>query len=163
MIFVVERRESGVASLLERITRMRAEMQEQAAILRKQLADVEAELARVEAAEQVVTRLLAEEQAAPHPTPTDNATDPGDPARPIGVVTVPHRQPPSQTTDLPATYRQLIAVAEHARGPVRCKDVCTALGMEPAPRHIETIRSKLKRLAARGWMSEDEPGLFTLQ
>ena len=42
---------------------------------------------------------------------------------------------------------------------MRAKDLCQALDLGLEPKHIEGMRSKLKRLVARGLIVETEPGL----
>src|SRR6266540_838624 len=44
--------------------------------------------------------------------------------------------------------------------PLRARQVCQAVGTGAEPRHREGMRIKLKRLVARGWLVEAEPGLF---
>jgi hypothetical protein len=61
---------------------------------------------------------------------------------------------------LPAGYRQLWAVLVKAPEGVRCKAAATALGLEPVPKKVEGVRSKLRRLVRRGWAVETVPGLF---
>ncbi len=41
-----------------------------------------------------------------------------------------------------------------------CRQLVAALGLEPFPAKVEGVRSKAKRLAARGWLAEQRPGLF---
>jgi hypothetical protein len=45
---------------------------------------------------------------------------------------------------------------------VRCKAAATSLGLEPVPKKVEGVRSKLRRLVRRGWAVETTPGLFQL-
>jgi hypothetical protein len=45
---------------------------------------------------------------------------------------------------------------------MRAKQITLALGEKAVPARVEGTRSRLKRLAARSWASEVEPGLFTL-
>jgi hypothetical protein len=61
---------------------------------------------------------------------------------------------------LPEGYRQLWAVMVKAPDGVRCKAVAVALGLEPVPKKVEGVRSKLRRLVRRGWAVEAVPGLF---
>jgi cell division septum initiation protein DivIVA len=150
-----------VDSLLDRIAGRRAELAEQAERLRKELAEVEAELARVGTAEQVVTQLLAEVE--------DEAGGEREPAgagqRPVALV-VPPRASGTEVEDLPAEYRRLLQiVAEEGAGgqAVACKRVTAKLGLTAEPRHTETVRDKLKRLATRGWLAEVAPGRFTVR
>lgn len=51
----------------------------------------------------------------------------------------------------------VVAQAPHG---VRCKAAAVALGLEPVPKKVEGVRSKLRRLVRRGWAVETEPGLF---
>lgn len=43
-----------------------------------------------------------------------------------------------------------------------CRQLAAALGLEPVPAKVEGVRSKAKRLAARGWLAEDRPGMFSV-
>ncbi|MEV7025512.1 hypothetical protein [Kitasatospora sp. NPDC093558] len=43
-----------------------------------------------------------------------------------------------------------------------CRELAVALGLEPVPAKVEGVRSKAKRLAARGWLVEASPGLFSV-
>ena len=36
------------------------------------------------------------------------------------------------------------------------------LGLDAVPAKVEALRSKAKRLVARGWLAERQPGRFTL-
>ncbi|MGW3661538.1 hypothetical protein ACWD6R_40705 [Streptomyces sp. NPDC005151] len=47
------------------------------------------------------------------------------------------------------------------QGPATCQEMAEAFGMEAVPAKVEALRSKAKRLVARGWLSEPEPGRFT--
>jgi hypothetical protein len=39
---------------------------------------------------------------------------------------------------------------------------CLAVGVDPAPKHVEGARARLKRMVSRGILTENEPGIFTL-
>jgi hypothetical protein len=54
------------------------------------------------------------------------------------------------TSNLPAGYRELWRAVAHAPGPVRAKDLALMLGLEVTAAKVEELRSKLKRLVARG-------------
>ncbi|MFH9016739.1 hypothetical protein ACH4C6_36495 [Streptomyces sp. NPDC017943] len=43
-----------------------------------------------------------------------------------------------------------------------CRQLAATLGLEPVPAKVEGARSKAKRLAARGWLAEERPGLFSV-
>ena len=59
-------------------------------------------------------------------------------------------------------YPQIIDVFTRAAGPLRAKEVCRALGAETDARHVEGLRSKLKKLVARGILTEPAASVFTL-
>ncbi|GAO13011.1 hypothetical protein TPA0598_16_00150 [Streptomyces lydicamycinicus] len=43
-----------------------------------------------------------------------------------------------------------------------CRQLAVALGLEPVPAKVEGVRSKAKRLAARRWLAEESPGMFSV-
>jgi hypothetical protein len=61
---------------------------------------------------------------------------------------------------LPAGYRQVWRALADARGPVRAKELAVVLGLEVSAAKVEGLRCKLKRLVARGWITEPAPGAF---
>lgn len=147
--------------VLERISARRAQLAEQAEQLGKQLAEIEAELARVATAEQVVGQLLAEDEAA-----AEDAEAAGEdvPATVAGVEpgrVVPYRKDAAGPGDLSADYQRVLAEMADAGAPVRCKQMCERLGVGTEPRKVEAMRARMKRLADRGWLREQAPGLFT--
>ncbi|MCQ8195578.1 hypothetical protein [Streptomyces rugosispiralis] len=61
--------------------------------------------------------------------------------------------------------RILTALADRARlgqGPLTCQEMAALFGMDVVPARVEALRSKAKRLVARGWLAEPAPGRFTL-
>lgn len=66
---------------------------------------------------------------------------------------------------LSVDYQRILQVAaDRARlgqGPVTCQEMAAAFGMEMVPARVEALRSKAKRLVARGWLAEPAPGRFT--
>lgn len=110
-------------------------LREQAAKLNEALTAVERERDRWAGARETVLALAAEEQP--------------DPAVLTGASVTP-------------AYPQIIAVFTGGTGPLRAKEVCRVLGIGTDPRHVEDIRSKLKKLVARGILNEPEAGLFAL-
>jgi hypothetical protein len=61
--------------------------------------------------------------------------------------------------------RILMALADRARlrqGPLTCQEMAALFGMDVVPARVEALRSKAKRLVARGWLAEQQPGRFTL-
>ncbi|MGW2938920.1 hypothetical protein ACWDA7_45910 [Streptomyces sp. NPDC001156] len=67
---------------------------------------------------------------------------------------------------LSADYQRILKVlADRARlgqGPVTCQEMAAQFGMDVVPARVEALRSKAKRLVARGWLAEPAPGRFTL-
>ena len=61
---------------------------------------------------------------------------------------------------LPVGYRDLWRAIAAAAGPVRAQQLAAALGLEVTAAKVEALRSKLKRLVARGWITEPAPGAF---
>ena len=61
-----------------------------------------------------------------------------------------------------AAYQQILTVLGTTTTGMRAKDICLALDIEPLPKHVEGTRAKLKRLVARGIVTETQPGIFTL-
>lgn len=60
--------------------------------------------------------------------------------------------------------RILTTLADRARlhqGPLTCQEMAAAFGMDVVPARVEALRSKAKRLVARGWLAEPAPGRFT--
>jgi hypothetical protein len=76
------------------------------------------------------------------------------------VVRVPSWRADLTEAHLPAGYRRLWLAVRDAAGPVRAQELARGLGLEPTPAKVEGLRSKLKRLVARGWIAESAPGVF---
>jgi hypothetical protein len=67
---------------------------------------------------------------------------------------------------LSVDYQRILQLlADRARlgqDPATCQEMAAAFGMEVVPARVEALRSKAKRLVARGWLAEQQPGRFTL-
>ncbi|WP_086829404.1 hypothetical protein [Streptomyces sp. NRRL B-24572] len=67
---------------------------------------------------------------------------------------------------LPVDYQRVLqALADRSRlgqGPLTCQEMAACFGLDPVPAKVEALRSKAKRLTARGWLVESAPGRFTL-
>ena len=64
---------------------------------------------------------------------------------------------------LSVDYQQ--ALADRLRlhqGPLTCQEMAVLFGLDVVPARVEALRSKAKRLVARGWLAEPAPGRFTL-
>jgi hypothetical protein len=59
-------------------------------------------------------------------------------------------------------YLAILAEFERADGPLRAGQLCQLLDAGTEPKHREGVRQRLKRLSARGILSETKPGLFAL-
>jgi hypothetical protein len=146
--------------LTERITSRVTELTGEVEALRKQLADAEHELERLEITGQVITQLTADDaDAASEPASTRPAQ------RGFGLL-VPPRSQASGVSDLPGDYRSLLdavaAVAAETGGAVTCMQAAQRAGIDLAGRQVENVRAKLKRLEDRGWLRRAAAGKFTI-
>ena len=153
-----------MGSLIEELGRREAAARAEADRLRSRIEELAVELAgaeeqvsRLAIAREEVTRVL-EEPAAAEP-----AAEPGlRPASPIGAVTVPPWQDGSEASVLPQSYQDLLEVAADAGRPLRAGEFAAAAGLGTGKAKVEGVRSKLRLLAARGWLAGVPGGLFTL-
>ncbi|MBB5940451.1 hypothetical protein [Streptomyces zagrosensis] len=62
-------------------------------------------------------------------------------------------------------YRRIMGIVAgrdgSGGGAMDCRQLAAALDLEPVPAKVEGVRSKAKRLAARGWLTEESPGMFS--
>lgn len=62
---------------------------------------------------------------------------------------------------LSVDYQRILqALADRARlhqGPLTCQEMAAAFGMAVVPARVDALRSKAKRLVARGWLAEQQP------
>ncbi|MFC4034452.1 hypothetical protein ACFO3J_23665 [Streptomyces polygonati] len=67
---------------------------------------------------------------------------------------------------LSVDYQRIVqALADRSRlrqGPLTCQGMAAMFGMDMVPARVEALRSKAKRLVARGWLAELRPGQFML-
>ncbi|WP_372345527.1 hypothetical protein [Streptomyces sp. KL116D] len=133
-------------------------------------------LRMLQIARETVAEVMAEMSAAPSlasdvdDVPSRDDVPGAEPATPyagaerrmVGVLSVPNWQPGMGIEVLPTAYRDIIEVVQDAPEPVRAKQVVPRIGLPAEVGKIETTRAKLKRLAARGWLEEGDPGLFTV-
>ncbi|MEU1371573.1 hypothetical protein ABZ454_36400 [Streptomyces sp. NPDC005803] len=134
-----------------------------------ELEEAEAARDRLVIAKETVSQVLSE---SPEAKDVEGSAD----ARPIepepaaaGVVprsVVPVRRAGLGMTVLSPDYQRIMHVlAERERsgeGPAICRQLANALDLELVPAKIEGVRSKAKRLAARGWLVENTPGSFSV-
>lgn len=152
-----------MADVLTWVMQRRLVLTDRAERLRKELADLETEVARLEAAE-VVFGQFADAQRAGCADDPEMATElervtsaPGA----GGMLLVPHREQGMDTSALPADYQAIMKIAAAASEPVPAKDVSVRLGRGTQPGQVEPVRDKLKRLADRGWLHRTPAGRFT--
>ena len=159
-----------MGSLVEELKRREAAARAEADRLRARIEELSGDLARAE--EQVsrlaitreeVMRVLEEPPPAADPARQDGGPGgkPG-PASPIGAVTVPPWQEGTEASVLPRAYRDLLEVAADAGRPLRAGEFAAATGLATDKAKVEGLRSKLRLLAARGWLAGVPGGLFTL-
>jgi hypothetical protein len=156
-----------MGSLIEELRRREAAARAEADRLRTRIEELSEDLARTEEqasrlsiARDEVERVLeepdtarrAERQAGGEPRP----------ASPAGAVTVPPRQEGAEASVLPRSYQDLLEVAAGAGRPLRAGEFAAAAGLATDKAKVEGLRSKLKLLAARGWLAGAPGGLFTL-
>ncbi|MFD7185365.1 winged-helix domain-containing protein [Streptomyces sp. NPDC059904] len=138
------------------ITARRVELELQAEKLSQQLQDVRDELEELTVAERVARRLAERLRA-------ETRTTPGGAGQVAGrtVLLVPQREPDTDETVLPEDCQRIMDVVRRADTPVMVKQVCGELRMSKEPARSEAMRSKLNRLAERGWLRKLADGKFT--
>jgi hypothetical protein len=103
-------------------------------------------------------------EVAPDPRDADAQSAPRNAVKPKSPVPV-WRQGLTWSV-LSVDYQRILkALADRARlhqGPLTCQEMAAAFGMDVVPARVEALRSKAKRLVARGWLAEQQPGRFTL-
>ena len=77
-------------------------------------------------------------------------------------MTVPPWQEGSDASVLPRVHQDLLELAADAGRPLRAVQFAAAAGLDTTKAKVEGLRSRLKLLAARGWLAEAPGGLFTL-
>ncbi|MEU8976969.1 hypothetical protein AB0D11_49070 [Streptomyces monashensis] len=182
MPFVVGRRivvsqdvvlEAAMVSWLDELDRREAAAREEIAELRDQieelsrrLAEREDVLSRLQITRETMTEILSGDETV---SVAGAETDAGEaeteehrlPAgSPVGVRLVPQWTPELAVGVLPGSYRDIVEVLQDAVHPMRAHHLCAALGLSTDKSKVEGFRSKLKRLVERGWLMEEEPGLF---
>ncbi len=159
-----------MGSLIEELRRREAAARAEAERLRARIEELSGELARAE--EQVSRLVITREEVTrvlEGPPAADTARQEGAPAgrprtaSPIGAMTVPPWQEGAEASVLPRAYQDLLEVAEDAGRPLRAAEFAAATGLATDKAKVEGLRSKLKLLAARGWLAGVPGGLFTLE
>ncbi|MGW1913228.1 hypothetical protein ACWCQS_21450 [Streptomyces sp. NPDC002076] len=106
----------------------------------------------------------ARAQAAVNPQNADAPPTARDAAKPKTLMPV-WRQGLAWSV-LSTDYQRILkALADRGRlgqGALACQEMAAAFGMDVVLARVEALRSKAKRLVARGWLAELAPGRFTL-
>jgi hypothetical protein len=159
-----------MGSLIEELKLREAAARAEADRLRVRIGELSEDLTRAEEqasrlviAREEVTRVL-DEPAAADPPAGQNGRPAGKtrPVSRIGAVTVPPWQEGSEASVLPRLHQDLLEVAADAGRPLRAAQFAAAAGLDTKKAKVEGLRSRLKLLAARGWLAEAPGGLFTL-
>ncbi|APA96313.1 hypothetical protein [Nocardia seriolae] len=156
----LERRETAARERAEELHRRIVE-------LSHQLAVVEEQLSRLAITRETMIEILGGPVESVESTLATVAEDVEGPqpvsgGSPIGVLLIPPRTDEIDVSVLPQDYRDILEVlADSGRG-LRTAHVAAALGLDEARSTVESLRSQLKRLTARGWLDEAMPGMFTL-
>ncbi|MEU8171908.1 hypothetical protein AB0C14_03445 [Microbispora hainanensis] len=170
-----------MGSLLEELARREAAARERAEAIREQIEDLRERLA---AEEELVSRLvitretvagiLGEAAGAAGQPSGGVGVDGRDgveevevvtsqlPASPIGVMTVPRWRVGMSASVLPPAYQDVLEVLVASGGAMRAGEIVAALGLPVGAAKVEGMRSKLKRMVERGWLTEQSPGLFSV-
>jgi hypothetical protein len=140
----------------------RVQLAERAELLRKELAEIDVEVARLEAAEVVFGQWA---EATDGGRRSSGLVEP-EPDRPVvtpgaaGMRLVPDRVEGMGLEVLTAEYRRIMDIVAGANKPVMAKDVAAALGRELTPGKVEPVRGQLRKLADRGWLSRTGAGRY---
>jgi hypothetical protein len=159
-----------MGSLIEELRRREAAARAEADRLRTRIEELSEDLARAE--EQASRLVIAREEVAralEEPAVAESAAGQDGrpagkprPASQAGAVTVPPWEEGAETLVLPRAYQDLLEVAADAGRPLRAGEFAAAAGLAKDKAKVEGVRSKLKLLAARGWLAGVPGGLFTL-
>jgi hypothetical protein len=157
-----------MGSLVEELRRREAAARAEVGRLRGRIEELTQELARAEdrvsrlaITREEVTRVLEEPPAA---DAVRQGAGPGGrpgPALPAGLLVPPWHEE-AEASALPRAYQDLLEVAADAGRPLRAREFAAAAGLATDKARVEGLRSKLKLLAARGWLAQAPGGLFTL-
>jgi hypothetical protein len=127
--------------------------------LRERLTEAERDLEHVVITRQTLQLVLAGQGdvAAERVvgTAADRSAGPARVAKPVEAGPVAVRSAGMTEAALAQSYRVVWLAVSASAG-----QLCRALGLGSTPAKVEGMRSKLKRLAGRGWLVEPAPGLF---
>lgn len=149
-----------MAEVLTWVMQRRIVLAERVEQLRKELAETEAEVARLEAAEVVIGQFFEAERAGEADDAVMDAalervtTAPGA----GGMLLIPPREDGMDQDVLPEDYQAIMRVVADVAEPVKAAEVSVAPGKGTLPGQVEAAHAKLKRLAERGWLHRTRCG-----
>ncbi|MEV1242720.1 hypothetical protein ACIBO2_23670 [Nonomuraea sp. NPDC050022] len=143
----------GEASLLERLAADEKSVRGQLESLREQVAALEEQLKDLATAQRIVAPILAGHSQPEQPLP-DGTPDAPTHASSAGAAPTPK---PVAGLD-----KQVVVIMASSGRTMRAKEVAQALGEPDVRGRVETTRARLKRLTALGWLTQHEPGLFSI-
>ncbi|WP_371681522.1 hypothetical protein [Streptomyces sp. NBC_01276] len=150
----------GLLEERERAARQRVDA------LQSELREAEAVWERFVIARETVAAVLAEPCGGQDVSPVVVVGE--GPARVVGAVpgsVVPVWWEGLAAAALAPDYRQLVdaLTGENSSraGAMDCRRLAVAVGLEPVPAKVEGVRLEVKRLAARGWLEQERPGMFS--
>ncbi|MFE9637370.1 hypothetical protein [Streptomyces sp. NPDC006463] len=145
--------------------------------LREEADRIQAELAvaELEWQEWVIARRRVDAVLAPDCGSTAGTEDVPDPRAAGGSAPRDSAKPKSQVpvwseglawSVLSVDYQRILqALSDRDRlhqGSLTCQEMAVMFGLDAVPAKVEALRSKAKRLVARGWLAEPAPGRFML-
>lgn len=147
----------GLLEERERAARQRVE------VLQTGLREAEAVLERFVIARETVGQVLAEPRRGREAAPAAVEARPAPVAGAVPGSVVPVWRDGLDASVLALDYRRIMeALAGSGGQALDCRQLASALGLELVPAKVEGVRSKAKRLVARGWLAEDRPGMFSV-
>lgn len=152
-----------MAEVLTWVMQRRIVLADRAERLRKELAEIDAEVARLEAAEVVIGQFIEAERAGEADDPHLDAELERVTAAPGsgGMLLVPRCEDGMDVDALPEDYQAIVEVVAGATEPVKAGEVSVALGGGTLPGQVEAVRAKLKRLSERGWLHRTPAGRYS--
>lgn len=151
-----------MAEVLTWVMQRRVVLADRVEQLRKELAETEAEVARLEAAEVVIGQFIEAERVGEADDPVMDAELERVTAAPGAgrMLLIPPREDGMDQGVLPKDYQAIMRIVAGAAEPDKAADVSEALGKGTLPGQVEAVRAKLKRLAERGWLHRTPAGRY---
>ncbi|MFJ9865750.1 hypothetical protein [Streptomyces sp. NPDC101165] len=155
----------GSATTLAREAAARVRVEELESQIAELTARLEAERETWSRLRETVAEVVAEMSSSDWASVAEQPVKPtaGDqPVRVVGAIMVPHGREGLSVDVLPDVYRDIVEVVADASDPMQAKQIVPRIGLPAVTAKIEGTRGKLKQLVERGWLREDQPGLFAL-